>query len=183
MEAADPFVAEVFVEVDAVGREVGVVVGLGVADAGVEVEDAHVAQEVFEGAVELAADACAAGVHAQVDGHFRRPVVGGAADEGVGVGVAEEVAAALGDEVGVARQDVFHAAQHGGGGRRLAFKGDGGLLDVGAVDGGEGARVLRAGDADGEWCFHGEPPYGDAERRNVPDACRWGLRFLSVFFC
>ena len=71
MEAADPFVAEVLVEVDAVGREVGIVVGLGVADAGVEVEDAHVAQEVFEGAVELAADACAAGVHAQVDGHFR----------------------------------------------------------------------------------------------------------------
>ena len=74
--------------------------------------------------------------------------------------LAEEVAAALGDEVGVARQDVFHAAQHGGGGWRLAFKGDGGLLDVGAVDGGEGARVLRAGDADGEWCCHGEPPLG-----------------------
>ena len=93
-------VAHVEVEINAVPGHVGVL-SFRDSDTGVEVQNVLGADGILQSLVETAAQADFKGVLPEVDGSFRRPVAGRAADEGMGVGVAQNLAAALRYEVRV----------------------------------------------------------------------------------
>ena len=70
----------------------------------------------------------------EVDGQLSGPVVGRAAHEGVGVGVALDAAVPLDDEVGVLLHDVPHPALELGQRRHIVLEGDDRVLDVVGID-------------------------------------------------
>ena len=99
--------AQMFVELGAVFGEV-FVLHLRVADAGIQVQDAHGLQPVGQRLVQSTAHAVFPGVVVQVDGQLTGPVVSGPAHKGPRVGVALHPAVPLDDEVGV----FLHGAAH-----------------------------------------------------------------------
>ena len=140
VELARQGIAQAVVEADAGVRPVGR--GLwGPGDAGADGPDALGPGELLQGMVEAAAQALAPDVPADVDAGLHDPAVGGTGPEGAGVGVAKDLAVPLGHEVGVFRGDGGDPAAELFGVRGLILKGDGGLPDVGGVDGGEGGGV------------------------------------------
>ena len=86
------------------------VLRLRVADAGIQVQDAHGLQPVGQRLVQSTAHAVFPGVVVQVDGQLTGPVVGGPAHKGPRVGVALHPAVPLNDEVGVFLHGAAHAA-------------------------------------------------------------------------
>ena len=86
------------------------VLRLRVADAGIQVQDAHGLQPVGQRLVQGTAHAVFPGVVVQVDGQLTGPVVSGPAHKGPRVGVALHPAVPLDDEVGVFLHGAAHAA-------------------------------------------------------------------------
>ena len=109
VEGADQCEAQMLVEPGAVPGQV-FVLRLRVADAGIQVQDAHGLQPVGQRLVQSTAHAVFPGVVVQVDGQLTGPVVSGPAHKGPRVGVALHPAVPLDDEVGVFLHGAAHAA-------------------------------------------------------------------------
>ena len=133
MEGAREGEAKMGVELGTVFCEVFVLF-LRVADAGVEVQDAHSFEPVGQRLVEGTAQSAAPGIVVEVDGQLSGPVVGRAAHEGVGVGVALDAAVPLDDEVGILLHGVPHPALELGQRRYIVLEGDDRVLDVVGID-------------------------------------------------
>ena len=87
MERANLLKSQMRMKMLAVAREVFVFFD-GVPDAGVQVQDAHRFQALFERFVQRAAVASLARIVMQVDGKLARMAIGLASHEGTGIGVA-----------------------------------------------------------------------------------------------
>lgn len=78
----------------------------------------------------------------QIDRELTGPVVGSAADESMGVGVALDPAVTFDDEIRIFFHDIDHAVLKFFKGRNIVFKGDHGVFYIIGVD----IKVLGASD-------------------------------------
>ena len=108
----DP-VAEVCVKLCAVFRQVRIVRPVRVADAGIEILNILRAQHRLERGVQPPTGALVPLVLAQVNAHLHRPGIGSTAAERPGVGITDELAAALRDQIRI--PGVLHRLAEGQG--------------------------------------------------------------------
>ncbi len=102
----DKPVAEVRMKLCAVFRQVRIVCPVRIADAGIEILNVLRAQHRLKRGIQPLARSPMPLILAQVNAHLRRPVIGGAAAERPGIGIANELAAALRDQVRIAAGSV-----------------------------------------------------------------------------
>ena len=140
-----------FVELGAVPGQV-FVLHLRVADAGVQVQNAHGLQPVGQRLIQHPTHAALLGIVVQVDGQLAGPVVGGTAHEGPGVGVALDAAVLLDDEIRILFHGVPHPALKFGEGRHGVLKGDDRVLDIIGVNFQNARRIGEGRIADGDIC-------------------------------
>lgn len=75
-----------------------------IGDAGVEIEDVHFPEDVFQGLVEPAADTASSGSAFDTNRALCRPGAGGPADKGSGMGAAQQALFLFCDQAGIVAQ-------------------------------------------------------------------------------
>ncbi len=128
---------------------------IAVRDARFHVEDVLQQQQLRKRFVQAAAQAAVAQVLADVDGAFRGVRVGRAGAEGVRVGVAQNLAVFLGQDVGVALQHAGDARREVFQGGRLDLERHGRFQHIGGVDVQQRGGVGLGCHAYVDLCIHG----------------------------
>ena len=143
METPRETIADMLVEFPAVFRQVGIVRCARDGDAGIETDDVHAAKLVLQGEAKSLAETSGVCIFFDIDGAFRRPSVSGARMERRSVGVAERLACAFCNDVGIVRERPLDARAKFVCRRRLVLEGDCRMEHVGAIDRRELCRVFR----------------------------------------
>ena len=140
---AHELIADVRVKLRTVFRQVYVVRPIRVCDAGVERLHVLRAQKRLERGIQPPADPLPALILAQVDAHLGSPGIGRALTERAGVGVADDLSAAHGDQIRIAPERGAHACGECFDIRHGALKCDGRLFHVGCIDRAQRGRVAQ----------------------------------------
>lgn len=136
-------IADVRVKLRTVFRQVYVVRPIRVCDTGVERLHVLRAQKRLERGIQPPADPLPALILAQVDAHLGSPGIGRARTERAGVGVADDLSAAHGDQIRIAPECGAHACGEFFDIRHGALKRDGRLFHVGCIDRAQRGRVAQ----------------------------------------
>ena len=144
-------------ELRAVLRQI-FVFDLRVADAGVQVQDAHGLQPVGKGFVQHPAHAAFLGIVIQIDGQLTGPVVGSTAHKRPGIGVALNAPVLLDDEIGIFFHGAAHPALKLGQRRDRILKGNDSALDVIGINFQNTRRIGQRRIADGD-LRHKDPSF------------------------
>ena len=144
VEMSHSSVSQMLVELRTLVREV-LVWSVKPGDAGIQVKDVHLFQFFFEPFVKFLANALAMLPHLDVNGSFDAMTVGSSRFEDPGIGIANNLALLFTNEIGIVLQGVFYASSKLLDRGYVIFESDGGLFDIGRVDGKDGCCILRCG--------------------------------------
>ena len=106
------------------------VLGFRIADTGIEVQNPHLFQGIFQRPVQLSADPLFFPVSVDIDRGFRRPVIGRPAHKRTRIGIAHNFSVQNRHKIGVFFQCIFHSPSERPGSGNLIFKGNGGIPDI-----------------------------------------------------
>ena len=146
----DEPIAEMRMKLRAVSRQVCVVRPVRAADAGIEILNVLRAQHRLERGVQPLARPPVPLILAQVNAHLHRPVIGGAAAERPGVGIADDLVAALRDQVRIAAERGAHTRGKFLDIRHGALERNGRLFHIRRVNFQQRGRVPQARGADAQ---------------------------------